>query len=287
MAVGKLYPHGGSMGYPPGKKDSTPPERTAIGGWSAHAVRRNTEFLRSVEDTQLTGQGFTFTLTLRDCPPSHTDFQNLRKRYLYRIKRAGAIRVHWVTEWQARGVPHLHGMAYFPVPDTPVDALNLLEVLRSHWLEVAGPYNPAPRCQHITPIHDVVGWMQYLAKHASRGLSHYQRSPDNIPKAWRGRSGRMWGHWGDWPTREPLRVEVPPQAAHRYRRIIRGWRIANARAEQNPDTRRRRIVSARRMLKCAEKNLSTVRGTSEWLSLDNHVGLMLHLRDQGYDVRFV
>jgi hypothetical protein len=48
--------------------------------------------------------------------------------------------------------------------------------------------------------------------------------------------------------------------------MIRGWRVADARSDPNPQARRHRMVAARRMLSCNDRRLSSVRGISEWLS---------------------
>src|SRR5690606_18362373 len=111
----------------------------------------------------------------------------------------------------------------------------------------------------------------------ARGVSHYQRQ--GKPEGWE-RTGRLWGYVGQWPTVPPAEVIVTRQEFYRFRRLVRAWRVADARAElksaADPRRRRaalRRLVSARRMLRHADPDLSRVRGVSEWIP--EHLGLAL------------
>ncbi|MGN5699134.1 replication protein, partial [Xanthomonas citri pv. mangiferaeindicae] len=66
------------------------------------------------------------------------------------MQRAGMVRLHWVTEWQRRGVPHLHCAIWFPdLYDlvTPIDA----------WVAVEGEYGAGHRGQHGRVIDGPVG----------------------------------------------------------------------------------------------------------------------------------
>lgn len=49
---------------------------------------------------------------------------------------------------------------------------------------VASAYGAGLRGQHARIIDGPVGWFQYLAKHAARGVKHYQRTADSIPEGW-------------------------------------------------------------------------------------------------------
>lgn len=275
---------------------ATPPKRGACEGWSAHAIRRNLLFLYSVDERGLEGlQGAAFTLTVRDCPPSAQDWQRARDALFDAMRREGFAFVHWVTEWQARGVPHLHMAVYWPAG---VDAFQSGVVGRVliHWYRIAAPWGPKPQGQHVALIYDVLGWNQYQAKHAARGLKHYQRQGEAIPQSWRGVStGRMWGKLGDWPVVEPLKVAIDRKAYWAYRRLVRSWRIANARSHPLkvqdergrysgtvPDTRR--IRSARGMLRCPHRELSACRGVSEWLPEGVNLAFIANLADRGFDI---
>lgn len=262
MPTLSVYRHGATMGA--GNPNATPPVRTAVTGWSAHAIRRNLLFLYSVDERALQGlYGLALTFTVQKCPQDPRDWQRARDALLVALRRSGVVMVHWITEWQRRGVPHLHLAAYWSVPVFPATILN-------HWLRIAEPFGARPLGQHVHPIYDVLGWNQYVSKHAARGLHHYQRNPENIPAAWRGVStGRMWGKLGDWPTVDPSKLDLDQVSYHRLRRLVRAWRLADAR---RPILRKgvrwfdtRRIRAARRMLRCPDPRLSAVRGLSEWM----------------------
>lgn len=239
-----------------GSRLNRPPLRSAIGGWSAHAIRRNNDFLREVDYRQLPPFGLAFTGTVKYCPHTSADWHRALNAFWRRLKRMDCVLIHWVVEWQRRGVPHLHCSLFFNHHSRTLPA-----DIRRHWLDLTQPWASTPAAQYLTPIHDSLGWAQYTAKHAQRGLFHYQRSPENVPASWSGRTGRMWGKWGGWPTVDPLRFSVPDDAFYMLRRILRGWRVADARASGNA----RRIRSARACLSCNDAALSRVRGVSEWV----------------------
>jgi len=191
MRTLKLYLHGATMGTPPSQNSHSRSKRGEVGGWSSSATRRNIAFLRSVEPDSLDYSpnqdllvGFAITLTLRDCPPTSEIWHTLRRKFIKRIERMGLVRSHWVTEWQRRGVPHLHGAFWLPVSSNQDIPLTTATII-SHWLAVAAPYGVSYRAQHSSLIHDAVGWFQYVAKHAARGVKHYQRSSENIPEGWK------------------------------------------------------------------------------------------------------
>jgi len=268
----KLYLHGLTMGTPPRINNHDRTKRGECEGWTPGATRRNLAFLRSVEPCsleELTEVGFAVTLTVRDCPPTAEHWQRLRTAYVKRLRRMGMIRAHWVTEWQRRGVPHLHGVFWLPHdPQDPQDIPQLRAALLSHWLDLADSYGVSPSAQHITVLSHALGWFQYVAKHAARGVKHYQRSRDSIPAGWR-KTGRMWGKAGDWETRDAMRLSISDDVFYRFRRLIRRWRISDARSQNlNSQNRKARVLSARQMLKCNDRGLSQVRGVSEWVDLD-------------------
>lgn len=264
MPTLSIYRHGATMGK--GNPSANPPVRTEVAGWSAHAVRRNLLFLYSVDERRLDGlSGLALTLTVRDCPATAKDWQKARDAFLVVLRRRGVVLVHWVTEWQRRGVPHLHLAAYWSPDRYPAPS-----DLVASWLRIAAPYSPRAGGQHTHGIYDVLGWNQYVSKHAARGLHHYQRSSDGIPEGWLGQStGRMWGKLGTWPVVDPDCFELDQASFWRFRRVVRSWRCADARRSVKVgsfsvvDTRR--VVSARRMLRCPLSSLSAVRGISEWM----------------------
>lgn len=256
------------------RNDHIRAKRDVVTGWSSKTARSNTRFLQSVTLDGLTGHGFAFTLTLRDCPETHADWHKLRDSMGKRLARMGMTRLHWVTEWQRRGVPHLHGVAYFPDNE-----LNYPGRIIEHWCQIAAPYNPKISGQNAKPIRDALGWHKYLAKHASRGANHYQRSSDSIPEGWK-KTGRMWGKGGDWPIAEPMKFDVDRKAFWLYRRLVRGHRKSDARSMGKAYA----IRSARRMLKCNLRSLSEVRGVAGWATESVSLQMVSCLAAQGYRV---
>jgi hypothetical protein len=252
-------------------------KRGLVKGWTRETVRRHTKWLYAIKVERLEGYGYALTLTMRDCPDTSDSFHRLRRTVFDRFSRMNPTRLHWVIEWQKRGVPHMHLALYFDRELTPQEEFKL----KFHWFEVAGQYGINLEAQYLLPITGPAGWLQYLSKHAARGAAHYQRQ--GKPLGWE-KTGRLWGHQGDWPEEEPMRFDVPRQAFFRYRRLVRSWRLADARAETDPDTRRRRIRSARRMLKSNDRTMSEVRGISEWIGQDTLLIFLAILAQQGYPV---
>jgi len=274
MPTGKLYRNGLTLGMG-GNPNPVGGKRGQVEGWSVNAVRRHTRWLYAVDSTRLDGHGWSLTLTLRDCPPTPEAWGVLRKRYLQRIRDTGAmVRLHWVTEWTRRKVPHMHLAIYLEPDLSPAQAHRLLI---APWLDLAAEYGVGPKGQHLAPITGAVGWLEYLSKHAARGVAHYQRS--GKPPGWE-TTGRLWGHAGSWPVDEPAEITLTRAEFFRFRRLVRAWRIADARRElveaADPAARQkavRRLVSARHMLRCDDPTLSQVRGCSEWIPED--LGMVL------------
>ena len=280
MRTLKLYRHGVTMGTPPKKNDHLRAKRGTVEGWSESATRRMVQFLRSVDENTLSTasdgtplRGYAITLTVRDCPPTADDWKRLRNAYFKRLTRLGVYRVHWVTEWQRRGVPHLHGAVWLPA-GVPRGELLL------NWVAVADEYGAKLRGQYSLEINDTIGWFKYLSKHSARGVQHYQRHPENIPPAWKKKTGRVWGKTGDWQTHEPVAFSISDDAFYRLRRILRGWRLADARQTGNGF----RIRSARNMLKSHTRELSNVRGASEWLEMGPSLAILDYLKGEGHEI---
>ena len=278
MPVMKLYHHGLTAGVPPTMNNHLRAKRGDVGGWSASSTRSNTRFLYSVRENDLTGHGLALTLTLKHCPVDHEEWHRMRRAFFERLRRMGMIRAHWVTEWQRRGVPHLHCAVWFP-NHTFIEAYTRAT---DHWCVVARDCGAGLRGQYALPISDSVGWFKYLSKHASRGVSHYQRNPENIPQGWK-KTGRMWGYLGDWPTDDAMQMSVSGAAFYAFRRIVRARTIAEARASGD----RRRLRYVRGMLTCHDKALSSVRGVSEWIPLDTQLQILAYLASMGHEVEQV
>lgn len=274
----KIYCNGITLSLPSGSS-SGGGIRSKSTGWSDSSTRSNTQFLYSVNSEQLTGFGYAFTFTIRDLPPSPKHWYEVRQRFFKRLKRMGLVRYHWVTEWQRRGVPHLHGCLYF---DHELH-FNEVQKIKSHWSKSASDYVANFKAQDIKIIESAVGWLKYLAKHGSRSKYHYQRS--SKPPEWDS-SGRVWGKGGEWPQKL-THADLTTKEFHRLRRLARSWRIADARKPQpvnvgnytlypdnpmywntlpNGHRAAKRIRSARRCLMCPDPLKSPVRGVSEWIS---------------------
>lgn len=278
MPIVTEYRHGLTMGIPPGKNDHMRAKRDAVEGWSDSSTRRNTRFLYSIDERKLTGVGFALSLTVRDCPPTADDWKALREAFFQRMRRMGMIRGHWLTEWQRRGVPHMHAAIWFDEGLWDRDPSPAVSI-KSHWCQLAVDSGAGMKGQHVDAITDSVGWFKYLSKHAVRGLGHYQRSSDSIPTGWK-KTGRMWGRLGDWPTIDPVRYTMDMPAFWAFRRMVQRWRLADARASGD----RHRLRSARRMLQSSDRSSGSVRGVGEWIGTDETQIFLRHLAALGHEI---
>jgi len=219
-----ILPNGGTMYMKAPAPKKAPPKRSDCKGWTRRATRGNTDFLLSVEQAQLTGHGLALSLTVRGCPEDPESWQRTRTTFVKRLRRMGMTRLHWLTEWQRRQVPHLHAAVWFDKPVEPLDVI-------VHWIQSATTYGPSITAQHAAPIYGAPGWFEYLAKHAARGVAHYQRSPELIPEGWQGKTGRVWGKVGQWPTTETKITDPPDPVWHQYRRLMLCYQVGKARRQ--------------------------------------------------------
>ena len=285
MPILRVYRHGMTAGIPPMSNAHLRGLRGDVKGWTNAATRSNSRFLYSVDERELTDfddgplvVGLAVTLTVKDCPDTAAQWSSMRRAFFMRLQRLGLVRAHWLTEWQRRGVPHMHAAIWMRVIKGQNDWF--LQDVVDHWTAVAGQWGAQPRGQDVHAITDSVGWFKYLSKHAVRGLSHYQRSSENIPSGWL-KTGRMWGHVGDWPVGEPMRIELDNPGFYAFRRIVRGWRLAGARASQDLS----RIRAARKMLRGRDRATSAVRGVSDWFPERLTLPVLTHLASMGHAVR--
>lgn len=187
--------------------------RSACVGWSKSSARSNERFLRSIDCDDLPRHFLFFTLTLGTLPAEGKDWTAIRSRLTdFLVRTLGATHWHHVTEWQARGVPHLHGVASFVDLSHDAD-----RSLRRYWLVATKPWASGRRGQHVEYSEGAGGWFVYMSRHASRGVDHYQRLIDGKPEGWDG-TGRMWGRSRHWP----LLVSEHPCEGHVFYRIRRG-----------------------------------------------------------------
>lgn len=244
--------------------------RGSVNGWTRASVRRHKQWLYSVDVNGLDGDGYGVTLTLRDSPPTHTEWVALVARLHRAFREAGLSRWHWVVEWQRRGTPHLHLAVYSPPGwKAPISDNAGAWTVRT-WLSLAGEYGAAEVGQAVVAITGPLGWLEYLSKHASRGVAHYQRQ--GTPAGW-SKTGRLWGKGGSWPVVEPVEAVITDLTMRRMRRFVRAYVVADARRAAlkarpgSVEARRAwaRVAWARRMLRCNDRGLSAVRGMSEWV----------------------
>lgn len=247
-----VLPNGVTASIPRrGSKQLEVAKRGKVHGWSVQSTRRLRRWFYAVDGQALDGAGLAVTLTVRDLPPTAAEWTATRDRFLVRLRRAGMVRGQWLTEWQRRGVPHLHGCFFF------ADGQADVELVVGHWLASADGWRPGRSAQHVTPLWGLPGWLQYQAKHSTRGVRHYQRA--QVPEAWQSGTGRLWGVVGQWPLREELH-DVDLMTFWRFRRLMRGWLHSQARADEDF----RRVAWVRRMLADGDERRARVRAIGEF-----------------------
>lgn len=273
----KVYPNGASAGVVPTTVRGG--LRSDVSGWTLKSSRSNTRFLYSVRAPELDGYGLALTLTVRECPTDHEAWKRAREALCAFLRRRGMLRLHWITEWQRRGVPHLHAAVWFPDPGHDLERQRLALLILAAWLRISAPFQSGQRGQTVKPIADELGWLQYLSKHAARGAAHYQRAAEGIPEGW-ARTGRMWGYLGEWPRDDPLEVDLDWPGFFRFRRLCRSYAIAQARGLCKPGVLRAR----RRMLRCPHPSAAPFRGVSQWIPRAVVLDMVAWLASQGASV---
>lgn len=228
MPVVTIYPGGSSGGFAGTGRvaGDDGAKRGEIKGWTQGAQRRLVAWLWSINPDALDRHdGWALTLTVGETPPSAAEWHALRRAFQARLKRHGVELQHWVVEWTAKKRPHMH-MAVYGAGRIDIVALVA-------WLELCDkrdwPVNT--RAQHITPITGVSGWLKYVSKHAARGVTHYQRQ--GAPDGW-DKTGRLWGHSGEWPIDEPLKLDLERHEFHEYRRLVLTWQKKRMQREGVP-----------------------------------------------------
>jgi hypothetical protein len=270
MPTMRLYQNGLAL-FMGGTGSHLRAKRGKVTGWSAAAARRQRQWAWSVDADGLTDTGIALTLTIADTPATSTEFHRLREAYLFRVRRMGLVYGHWVIEWQERGTPHMHLALYFDRQLTVQESERLLV----HWIVLAGQYRPGLRGQRWDRISGAMGWLKYLAKHATRGIHHYQRS--GHPEGWES-TGRLWGAVGTWPT---IEAEDFPDLSnaefYRIRRMMRSWAMADAR--KAGDVKRQQYLARSR--KEPDKQRSRYLGAADWIPIDVSLRLVDFLEREG------
>ena len=223
-----LAPGGGRLGTKYGCDERRGGGRRGkVKGWSVASARRNSEFLRSVDFDRMPLRGaWSLTLTMRDCPEPGVWRERMGRMRDWMRKRfhrgEGRSASHGVVEMTKRGVPHLH-MSLF--------GMFWLDLVQ-YWLKMWEDHGAGWEGQHTAPMTSARGWSEYCAKHAARGLRHYQRDPELWPESWKkGGAGRMWFALGDWEVKGWDGFRVSDRDWYQLRRRVRrymGHRYAKA-----------------------------------------------------------
>lgn len=272
------------------KLSYTPPPRSGGNrGWTREVARRNEKRLQEIDFDAIDGSPVFVTLTMPSSQMNDVSaamFHAWLRAWLMYARRHGMRHYFWILEFQASGNPHLHVIVWVdPLPDA-VAAFGWLRA----WVRILNRSGVLARIQgqcwepidvggdvmvdgELVPAHPERVLM-YLAKHAVRGVAHYQRRLDNMPEGWERSSGRVWGHDRGLPLRESERVEVDYRTFHRFRRLVRAWRLAEARRIRDDGRRRKAIVRAWHMLKWANRAESPYRGVSAWIPATVASGLL-------------
>lgn len=255
----------------------TPPKRSTCQGWTYAVARRNEQTLQSIDFGAIDGYVYAITLTI-PASAMHAvmpdQFHKWLDNWIKSARRRGMLHDYWILEFTAAGTPHLHITAWMAEHcDEDVQRLLLawLRIIRrDNIYGTVSAQDARPVITAAAADPDFIGpatperWLWYLAKHASRGVAHYQRQMKNMPAAWQEHSGRMWGHDRKLPLKPPQRVTLSTQAFWIIRRWARNWLKSEASGDSNDAKRRRGITTCRRLLKCADPELSATRGIGAW-----------------------
>jgi len=228
-----------------------------------------------------------------DCPKQWANWRKLfikALQYHYKIDC-----YHYVVEWQRRQTPHLH-MAVFSGGEYAAGfassgSSGILadgdyaewhkSVLRpAHvvqlWRDIVGHDNAAASGQYVVEIdqENMTRWLRYQSKHASRGITNYQRDPANIPPKWKGETGRVWGKGGNWPTREFKTEGLSQDDKYRIRRLWTKLLSKNPDFLQVPaNYTKGNSYHWRRWRKCNKRMKSRMRSPSSFIPLKHQIML--------------
>lgn len=275
-----VYPQGASVSVPQMTRKGGG-LRSTIKGWSPGAAGRHRAWLQSIDPAALpSAHAYAFTLTLKETPDSSADWHTMRTTWEKRLRRMGAIAGHWVTEWQRRGTPHLHGSVWFSDELTPLQRIRMIQA----WVEITGQrgLTATVSAQMVKDVESMGGWSRYCSKHSARSTAHAQRQ--GFPEGWE-TSGRVWGHWGGpWVTRGAS-YGLDWDAWHTARRLMRAWALADARSEWDRKRRKTRMMAVRRSAsRVSDPKLSRVLPVREWIPEAVTTRLLDWLVDQGHTI---
>jgi hypothetical protein len=126
-------------------------KRGTIGGWSIQSTWCLRRWFYSVDGAALDVYGYVILFMVCDFLPTAADWTATRDRFFRRMRRSGLVRGQWLTEWQRRGVPHMHGCLFLPES-------NLEEFVTDHWLEAVAEWRPGARGQVVKSLWGLPGW---------------------------------------------------------------------------------------------------------------------------------
>ncbi|MEO5458204.1 hypothetical protein, partial [Bifidobacterium bifidum] len=212
------------------------------------------------------------------------------------LRRHGMLHFHWIIEFTARRMPHIHMSVWmadryeewdrhlrqYIVWDNNESAVVSNVVVK--WLELteAEGLHTSSNSQDVQLIDGNEAWLVYIAKHGIRGVKHYQRALDNMPDEWRDGAGAMWGHDRKMPVADDSVLPMDMRAFHQFRREARKWCCAHACMIKDPHRRAKAIGQARRSNRCCRPELSVVRPVSVWIPKDVTISIVKGLRSRGY-----
>jgi len=154
------------------------------------------------------------------------------------------------------------------------------------WMKIAKSGNPSRLGQDVKPIttDDAGHWLQYLAKHAVRGVSNYQRHASNIPTKWAGATGRVWRRGGDWPTENGMDVHgLTKSQEYQYRRLFTKY-LASVPSSMRIKFDQKESVRRfwQKWRKCTDRTQSHLRAPSSFISIENQVRLIKSVNPDAY-----
>lgn len=276
-----------------------PEQRKANRGWTLAVARRNAQFLQRIDFSVVRGRPYAVTLTLpvrsmhQVTPELLHRFIDIMLKYL---GRRGLLNFHWVIEFTASHMPHIHMTVWMADTYERWDAESRRHVTVENdltavtgnvvgkWLALAAEHSirASGRSQDVEPLDGSEAWLAYVAKHTQRGIYHYQRSLKNMPAEWKDNPGAMWGHSRHIPLSDDAKMPADSRAFHQFRREVRKWCCARAVRISDPQRRAKSIRQARHINRCTDPALSSVRPLSVWIPREVAAAIIRGLRSRGY-----
>ncbi|MGN2357846.1 hypothetical protein [Bifidobacterium longum] len=212
------------------------------------------------------------------------------------LARRGMKHFHWVIEFTAKHMPHVHMTVWMSDthqrwnPKTHQhetvdnDLVTVTGIVVGKWLDVTADcgIHTSGQSQDVQLLDGNAAWLSYVAKHTQRGVWHYQRALENMPSTWKENPGAMWGHSRKIPLTEDSVLPADLHAFHQFRRETRKWCCSQASRIADPKRRAKAIQQARRMNRCPIRELSVVRPISIWIPRTVSAAIIRGLRSRGY-----